>query len=163
MNNGHDENTAPAQEASCHLQHPTGLRGQNEVLRETSGINSKLVGNQPILQGCEGTCCTALEPRESREATSTAGPSKTDLPAEWDCVFVRTLPDLVPYAVRPITSSACADLNFQQGSSTLDFLCSLLVRLSDACLRTTIVMRAVECYRGCCPKSCASKAKLAGL
>ncbi|CAL8463177.1 g2711 [Coccomyxa elongata] len=43
-----------------------------------------------IQQGCEDIV---------REAVSTAGPSKTDLPAEWDCVFIRTLPDLVPYTL----------------------------------------------------------------
>ena len=112
MNSCHDENTVPAQEDCYHLQHPTGLRGHRQVLRETSGINSSPVSIQFISHDCEATFPTAQELRKGREATSTAGPSKTDLPAEWDCVFIRTLPDLVPYTVSPIICSACAEAQF---------------------------------------------------
>ncbi len=162
MNSGH-ENTAPAQKDWCHLQHPTGLRGHSQVLRETSGINNNPLSNQVVSYDCEATCRTAREFSRGREAVSTAGPSRTDLPAEWDCVFIRTLPDLVPYTVRPIISSACAKSSFPiEMSSTWYFLCSLFMLFWNSGFEGHL-FRAVKCYRGWCPEPCASKGKLAGL
>lgn len=108
MQMSHGENVSSQQEASSQKwpkQSFSGGRKHDNVLKDVLKINRDPEGSSFGLRGQNAGYCADLEPSSGKDATTNSAPVLSDLPADWDCVFVRDPFKLAPYIVSAMASS----------------------------------------------------------
>lgn len=127
MQLSHGENVSPQQEALSQKwpkQSFSGARKHKNVLKDTLEDNRDPEGSSFGWKGQNAGYCADLEPGSGKDATTDSVPIPSDLPADWDCVFVKDPFNLAPYIVSPMTSS------FLIQPSSSDGLCGCSVHLA---------------------------------
>lgn len=106
MQDSNDENTPPAYNSSKHSNISQSLADRQNQNVVPIGDTEFIKGNNNIAIGARGHATgLALKraPVTGSDANSTSEPQRLDLPADWDCVTLRSASDLHPYVVRPMT------------------------------------------------------------
>lgn len=145
MQNSHYENVSPQQQASNQNWPQESLRvgrSHSNVLKESSGINRNHGGHLYGVKDGSVGCFTEPEPYCSTSAYGSQTPSTADLPADWNCVFVRDASTLATYVVGLVFLSLA--LHSPATASTALIFCFSTHLLFQRGLKAVMAMHTVE-------------------